>query len=392
MTKKPYNTILKFFLFAFALMMLSACGGGGGGGDTAAKECDPATHFCETTKAARKDCVSATTDCRTGLPLPRCTATITTNCFGGFAEPVIPPVGDTITGDDDGVADNEEGNICDANPTLPQCQAAVDDRDLIIPAPPTTGDGPDTAIPVPPVTPVTPTCDDSLNFCDAPDQALRADCNIATHNCVTGLAIPCLDPDANEVACHVTRATYTPTDPIPNNPTTGNPFASWTDALTHYQSAEYQRGGGADQHGVAYAHARGYTGENIIVSIIGGPIDRTHPEFAGQLVQGYDAGASGDARTAENAGTCDTSTCLSPFGNSFAAGIIAGKSGNFDEGGEIQGIAYNAKMKPVSIPNGFRSDTQTQDAIVAASGADITAMNITGTWSRIKGDSFNRKC
>ena len=70
MSIKSQKTILNIFFFAFALIALSACSGGSSGGGSAAPACDPATHFCDTTGIAKAGCNIATHDCETGALLP----------------------------------------------------------------------------------------------------------------------------------------------------------------------------------------------------------------------------------------------------------------------------------------------------------------------------------
>ena len=102
----------------------------------------------------------------------------------------------------------------------------------------------------------------------------------------------------------------------------------------------------ADQIGAAYAHARGYTGEGVIVSNVGRrAIDRDHADLSttGKLIDGY--GADGDDSTT-NAGTCSGATaCGDDTLGTHITAIIAGESGN----GGVQGIAYNAQIKPINI-------------------------------------------
>ena len=97
----------------------------------------------------------------------------------------------------------------------------------------------------------------------------------------------------------------------------------------------------------------------------------------GKLLTGYTAGSSAS-------GTCAVATCGEFTEGTHVAGIIAGVSGNFVEGvdgGEIQGIAYDARIKPIDIATGavygVNLNPQREKfraAIVAASGmVDETA-------------------
>ena len=160
---------------------------------------------------------------------------------------------------------------------------------------------------------------------------------------------------------------YQPSDTV--EPPTGG----WAAALDAARSDEYdESGGAADRIGAAYAYARGHTGavngdaaNPVIVSVMSSPIDLTHADLAGQLtMNGYKA--DGDVSgmniatctgsgvvSAGGCGTADDSASSSlrrvrKWGTRYAA-IIAGKSGNFADGGLIQGIAYNAKIKPINI-------------------------------------------
>ena len=207
------------------------------------------------------------------------------------------------------------------------------------------------------------TCDKSRNFCNLPDQPLRSACVRATHDCDGDGT---LLPDHLALPTTITPLiTYTPTDPTDMITTidsaTGVAYTDWNTAVIAQQTDEYNRAGGAaNQIGAAYAYARGYTGEGVIVSQLGTPIDREHRDIAGQLVQGYVApfyssftgNITVPADTTATAGTCagagDSSggTCASYTAVATRYGsLIAGKRGN--DG--VQGIAYNAKIKPVSI-------------------------------------------
>ena len=165
------------------------------------------------------------------------------------------------------------------------------------------------------------------------------------------------------------------------------PAVGWVAALRNVRTTEYRASteGAADQIGAAYAHARGYTGINkntgnsVIVSNVGtGRVLRDHKELEGQLVQGYVASNNNRHEHAAtcipagfglngNSGECD-------IASTHTAGIIAGKKGN----GGIQGIAYNAKIKPISIygsDGGLTTSAKRANAIAEASGSNIAVMN-----------------
>ena len=173
---------------------------------------------------------------------------------------------------------------------------------------------------------------------------------------------PCLTTHANNLVCYVTPATYT----APDSPPSG--FTAWEGAggaLEASQTPEYKEdGGGADRIGAAYAHARGHTGRNVIVSTMGGSIALSHYEFDDidsdndgvdeiiKTVRGYDGlnelitGLPGRCTQANN--------CIGEEEYSHFASIIVAKSGNVgadpdNPEGPVQGIAYDAGIKPVDI-------------------------------------------
>ena len=338
MTKQSYNHILKFVFCAFALIMLSACGGGGGAGDEGVPEgggnvtlcidgssigdcssgdenavCDPDTHFCDTTEARRSACEPATHDC-----------------------------GENNQGSGR-LTCNDSERFCFTTDQVSRgaaCDARVYDCD---------GTGERLA------------CNDREKFCNTDDQIVRADCAaLATHDCETGLILPPCDPLTTTHDCKTGELLRTAPDgtdlitgyspPSTETPPTGG----WRKALADARTPEYQASGGADRIGAAYAHARGYTGaingntdNPVTVSMIGGLIDRDHTDLLGQLVQGYQVDGVFNDRTAGTCGGAAHETngrCSSTATDStYLPGIIAGKSGN----GGIQGIAYNAKIKPI---------------------------------------------
>ena len=109
---------------------------------------------------------------------------------------------------------------------------------------------------------------------------------------------------------------------------------------------EYRENSGAEAIGAGIAYERDYTGAGVTVSVIGGAINRGEPDLAGALVQGY-AASTGDS--SENAGTCEGSDCdtQSSDHSTYIAAIIAARQ----DGRGIQGIAYNANIKPIDIIN-----------------------------------------
>ena len=186
-------------------------------------------------------------------------------------------------------------------------------------------------------------------------------------------------------------------DTGPVDPSTGyQPSASdeippddgWRKALSDARTTEYKASTGADRIGAAYAHARGYTGEGITVSIIGWDIDRTHADLSatGKLIKGYgfDSGRVPytDSTEIENAGTCAGGGCQTSrlfFKTpTHIAALIAGESGNGDNAEPtIQGIAYNAQIKPLNIYEGgiltspFRAKVIEEASIVDFATCDM---------------------
>ena len=281
-------------------------------------------------------------------------------------------------------------------------------------------------------------CNDLLKFCgDGESEALRDSCNPRTHNCGlnnqgSGSARPILDPatpgdddatviyvtapDSSPAAItpvDVTRAAYTPlpTEPIPTGFTTweGTNDAIDTDgAVGAQRTTEYKAGGGADQIYAAYAYARGYTGEGIVISSMSDKINSIHSDLTRQLVQrsgtspvqGYTAdGMNSD----DNAGTCDSvATCskdgiLITQGTHLAGIMVARKRSN--EG--IQGIAYGAQLKPIDIVTGdvFQTDTDERRmefnlAIAAASGTvsfwDIKTSSVKATTITVMNNGWDK--
>ena len=195
--------------------------------------------------------------------------------------------------------------------------------------------------------------------------AASGPCNNITHDCENGGGA---------------RPTYEISD-ITSDPAIGDylpsiyeppPGGAWSTALRTARNTEYKAdGGGADRIGAAYAHARGYTGAGIIISSMGEPVgsDNDDLEVDGKLLTGYTAGSSAGGSVS---GTCAVTTCGAFTEGTHVAGIIAGASGN----GGIQGIAYDARIKPIDIAtdnifqpiNDDDRHTKLGSAIVAASG------------------------
>ena len=263
-------------------------------------------------------------------------------------------------------------------------------------------------------------CNDYDRFCgEGESRTLRTECEPRSHDCgpdATGLALDCNDIthfcdtaeaprtgcDANIYNC--TTGWYNPgtrdvvTGYLPPN-TEQPPAGGWNAALRTARGGDYHASGGADRIGAAYAHARGYSGiikgtsNSVTVSIVGeGKVDRYHKDLSAQLVAGY---VATNENSDPNAGTCTgigsyldahlyyKEACRAVSSNAFIlekrkqsthiAGIIAGRSGN----GGIQGIAYNAKIKPINIS----IDTDTATIRNAEAARDVAgSARIMHTW------------
>ena len=174
-------------------------------------------------------------------------------------------------------------------------------------------------------------------------------------------------------------------DPGPVDPATSYqplrteeaPSGGWVAALDAVRTAEYHATrtptsgadpveySAADRIGAAYAYARGYTGAGIIVSSVGQEINGNHKDISGQWLQGYKISGSSSGATE---GTCANAVeCGADIQGTQIASIIAGKRGN----GGIQGIAYNAKIKPITVKtvgNPLIGSASRASAIAEASG------------------------
>ena len=175
---------------------------------------------------------------------------------------------------------------------------------------------------------------------------------------------------------------YQPPDSIadaPNDPdNAGNKFDSWADALEHYRTDEYKASGGrnrigaspADRIGAAYAYARGYTGEGIIIASVGEPIFNAHNDLNGRRDYGYEADGEDGSSTA---GLCFSTCHVNYKKGTHLAGIMIGISGNIDssEPGPIQGIAYGARIKLIDIVTDDPTQAEINKAIVEGTKANV---------------------
>ena len=143
--------------------------------------------------------------------------------------------------------------------------------------------------------------------------------------------------------------------------------SSWPSNPIDYQTTEYNAQYGLGNINAANAYARGYTGSGITVSVLDSPFDTDHPNLQNVFVTGYDASSGGTDVTC-------TGSCTSSHGTHVAGIIAANKN---DSG--MHGVAYNAKIKPITVFDSSGSDdTNTSQLITAlghASGNTITAMN-----------------
>ena len=427
MIKRFY--ILKFFFCVAVLTLLTACGGGGGAGEGVADDdsCNPLSHFCDTpdqieratcandnanpnnniyncengevecdnselfchtTEAVRADCEPRSHDCGknnrgTGIALD--CSFITHFCATSGIEKATcatkPPDNSIYNCDGDGkiTCDNTKlfchstkAERDDCDPATHNCETGA----LI------TGGG---------------DCDNTLKFCNTPDEIVKATCNDLLFNCGNGVRLSCdelikiCDENSDDAGLYVTGGVDDATDYEPPN-TEPPPDGGWVAALaTARETHQYNRNTSADQIGAAYAHARGYTGMNkdtgnsVIVSHVGlGRIAYDNGELEGQLVDGY---VANDDNSGTGAGQCSLkgerdadagSTICSDIGTHIA-GIIAGKKGGGGSPLRNQGIAYNAKIKPITIygtdDNGLTTSAKRAEAIKQASGPDIAVMH-----------------
>ena len=182
-------------------------------------------------------------------------------------------------------------------------------------------------------------------------------CNNITHDCETGYPRPTYNPGERDTASGYQPSKYE------SPPGVGNVKNPWATALDTARNEEYEGSqAGADRIGAAYAHARGYNGEGIIISNMGGRIDFNLIDVGGmsdddgKRIDGYQASAP----SASSQGLC--TDCSAIDVTSHLVGIMVAQAGNrVDDGdddtddvfhGEMQGIAYEAKIKAVDIFTG----------------------------------------
>ncbi len=134
-----------------------------------------------------------------------------------------------------------------------------------------------------------------------------------------------------------------------------------------FETTEYNKQYGLGNINASSAYARGYTGSGITVSVLDTPYDTDHPDLINVFDTGYDGSSGGTDVTCT--GTCSTSH------GTHVAGIIAANKDN----SEMHGVAYNAKIKPITIFNSSATfdvtTSQLVNSINAGSSSSITAMN-----------------
>ena len=145
------------------------------------------------------------------------------------------------------------------------------------------------------------------------------------------------------------------------------------------RTAEYQRTNGLDAICASYVYDKGYSGKGQIVSLLDTPVFQTHVEFIDDgnqsaFITGYNASENNT-----NAFCSQSCSDNATYHGTHVAGVIGARKNTISSSNNMHGVAYNAKIKPVSI---FSSegidDTNTQQlirAIAQGSGTDIIAMN-----------------
>ena len=156
--------------------------------------------------------------------------------------------------------------------------------------------------------------------------------------------------------------------------------SSWPSNPIDYQTTEYNAQYGLGNINAANAYARGYTGSGITVSVLDSPFDTDHPNLQNVFVTGYDASSGGTDVTC-------TGSCTSSHGTHVAGIIAANKN---DSG--MHGVAYNAKIKPITIFNSSGVDdtttSQLVNAINAGAGSSYAAMNNSWGVSQVANTNF----
>ena len=147
-----------------------------------------------------------------------------------------------------------------------------------------------------------------------------------------------------------------------------------------FETSEYLASYAPKEINASAAYALGCTGSGVTVSVVDAPSDSDHPDLDANYVTGWDASA-GDT-SSDCGGSCSSSHGV------HVAGIIAAEK----NGTGMHGIAYNAKIKPITIfSDSEADDTNTSQLITAighASGSDIAVMNNSWGASEVASYSF----
>lgn len=120
--------------------------------------------------------------------------------------------------------------------------------------------------------------------------------------------------------------------------------------------------------GGAQAHAQAAKGKGVVVAIIDSGIDASHPEFAGQLLPGWDV----SGKEAGPGGNEDG------YGHgTHVAGVVGALANN---GQGIAGLAPEAKLLPVRIFNNFGHSKEGASAAAVIWAVDHGAQVINASW------------
>ncbi len=141
-----------------------------------------------------------------------------------------------------------------------------------------------------------------------------------------------------------------PVDPDPPPPVDPNPPPPPVDPLRE----EYERQGGLDIIKAGVMHARGGTGDGIVVALFDSG-SSNHPELSGKYV--YESKIDIDCNTVEPGQTCTPQVIAAAdtIGHgTFLAGLIAAPR----NGEGIVGVAYEAKLASVAIHSNDLTDGQ----------------------------------
>ncbi len=133
-----------------------------------------------------------------------------------------------------------------------------------------------------------------------------------------------------------------------------------------FETTEYNKNYSLGSIKASAIYARGGTGKGVTVSVLDTPFNTAHADLQNVFVTGYDP-ANGLTEI-----SCNTSAC--PNHGNYVVGVIAANKNNIG----MHGVAYEAKIKPVTIFNNagvVYSTIQIADAIYNGSGDGIIAMN-----------------